>query len=231
MGAQTTSDDLIRRIAREFRVLTLGGVAVIATGLSRNTFDADIWVDPFSSPEDWAGRLAPLLYGVGTAEPVAIGSWKSIKRGSLADVIARDGVIRIHGLERPLDIFREPNQIEVDSFGEVWERARPMDDGTRLPDAIDLLMSKQDTGRDKDRADIIFLEGKIEADYLERLPGADAAEAAGMLARFLTPRVAEKATEHADPAVRTLGLRFLHELSDEGDPFAAEILRKRSPSG
>ncbi len=146
MGSQT-SDDLIRRLAGEFRVLTLGGVAVIATGLSRNTFDADIWVEPFSSPANWAGRLAPLIYDSGAAKPVAIGSWKSIERENLAGVIGRDRVIRINGLERPLDIFREPNQLEMDSFDEVWERARPMDDGTRLPDAIDLLVSKEETGR------------------------------------------------------------------------------------
>ena len=47
-----------------------------------------------------------------------------------------------------------------------------------------------------------------------------------MLERFLTPRVAEAAAEHADQQVRDLGLRLLRELSQEGDPFAAEILRK-----
>lgn len=230
MGHQT-SDDLIRLLAGEFRVVTLGGVAVIATGLSRNTFDADVWVEPFSSPEDWAGRVAPLIYGSAAAQPVTIGSWESIAREKLAEVIGRDGVIRINGLERPLDIFRDPNQLEMENFDEIWERSQPMDDGTRLPDAIDLLVSKQDTGRDKDRADIIFLEGKIEADYLKRLPAAEAAEAERMLARFLTPRVAECAADHTAPEVRDMGLRFLEELSAEGDPFAAEILRKRRPGG
>ncbi len=42
MGAQTNSDQIIHQLAAEFRVMTLGGVAVIASGLSRNTFDADI---------------------------------------------------------------------------------------------------------------------------------------------------------------------------------------------
>jgi hypothetical protein len=48
-----------------------------------------------------------------------------------------------------------------------------------------------------------------------------------MLYRFLTPKVAESALSHPSAAVRELGLRFLHELADEGNPFAAEILRKR----
>jgi hypothetical protein len=91
MGAEMTSDGMISRLAGEFRVLTLGGLAVIATGLSRNTFDADIWIEPFSSPEDWAGRLAPSLYGAGPSDPVAIGSWKRVARENLAEVIGRDG--------------------------------------------------------------------------------------------------------------------------------------------
>jgi len=202
-------------------------LAVIATGLSRNTYDADIWVEPFASPDEWSDRLAPVLYAAGTAQPVAIGSWEKIGRGNLAGVIGRDGVIRVDGLERPLDIFRDPNHLPMEEFDEIWIRSRVMDDGTRLPDPIDLLVSKQETGRDKDRADIIFLEGKIEADYLARLPRATAGEAVRMLGRFLTPRVAEVALTHADPEVIELGRRFLRELAEEGDPYAAEILRRR----
>jgi len=226
MGPKADSDAVIRLLSAEFRVLTLGGVAVIATGLSRNTYDADIWVDPFASPDEWADRLAPRLYEICGAQPVAIGSWEKIEREALPTVIARDGVIRLTGLERPLDIFRVPNQLGIEDFSGVWSRALPMDDGTRLPDPIDLLVSKQETGRDKDRADIIFLEGKIEADYLARLPRVSADEAVRMLGRFLTPRVAEAALTHSDEEVTQLARRFLHELATEGDPYAAEILRR-----
>ena len=114
----------------------------------------------------------------------------------------------------------------MEDFDEIWDRAQLQDDGTRLPDPIDLLVSKQETGRDKDRADIIFLEGKIEADYLERLPRVPAEEAARMLGRFLTPRVAEAALSHSDQGVGQLARKFLHELAEEGDPYAAEILRR-----
>lgn len=226
MGAQTDSDQIIKRLAAEFRVMTLDGLAVIASGLSRNTFDADIWIEPMDSADRWAEGVARTIYDTGTAEAVAIGSWDRIARSELAAVIERDGVIRINGLERPLDIFRDPNQLEMSHFDEIWQRAQPMDDGTRLPDPIDLLVSKQETGRDKDQTDIIFLEGKIQADYLARLPTASRDEAVRMLERFLTPRVAEAALAHSDQTVRDLGRRFLHELAQEGDPFAAEILRK-----
>jgi hypothetical protein len=142
MGAQTNSDQIIQQLAAEFRVMTLGGLAVIASGLSRNTFDADIWLEPMDSSDRWAKAVARFVYDAETAEAVAIGSWDKIARDELAAVIERDGVIRINGLERPLDIFRDPNQLEISHFDEIWQRAQAMDDGTRLPDPIDLLVSK-----------------------------------------------------------------------------------------
>ena len=224
MENSRTSDDLIRDLSRNFRVLALGGVAVIAHGLSRNTHDADIWVEPMASAEDWAKALAPFVYA-GSIQPIAIGSWEPVDSKDFATIIARDGVVRIKGLDRPLDIFRDPNELDMSSFDEVWSRAQPLDDGTRLPDAVDLLLSKQDTGRDKDLQDIAFLESKIEREYLEKLPRADELTALRMLERFLTPKVAEAALSHPSQTVRELGLRFLHELAEEGNPFAADILR------
>lgn len=220
-----TSDDLTQVLVRHFRVLALGGVAVIAHGFGRNTHDADIWVEPMASAEEWAKAIAIFLYA-GRHHPIAIGSWQPVNQADLANIIARDGVVRIKGLDRPLDIFRDPNEIDMASFDEVWSRALPLEDGTRLPDAVDLLLSKQDTGRDKDLQDIAFLEAKIEREYFEKLPQADEAAARHMLDRFLTPKVAETALSHSSAAVRELGLRFLHELADDGNPFAAEILKK-----
>ena len=220
-----TSDDLTQVLIRHFRVLALGGLAVIAHGFGRNTHDADIWVEPMASAEEWAKAIAGFLYA-GRHYPIAIGSWQRVHQADLANTIARDGVIRINGLDRPLDIFRDPNEIEMTSFDEVWGRAQPLEDGTRLPDAVDLLLSKQDTGRDKDLQDIAFLEAKAEREYLAKLPQADATTARQMLDRFLTPKVAEAALSHPSTAVRDLGLRFLHELAEEGNPFAADILRK-----
>jgi hypothetical protein len=46
-----------------------------------------------------------------------------------------------------------------------------------------------------------------------------------MLQRFLTPRVAEQALSHPDAEVRNLALRYLRELANDNDPFAAEILK------
>lgn len=50
MAEQQLADDLVRRLAARFRVLTLGGVAVITHGLSRNTHDLGVWLDPMDPP-------------------------------------------------------------------------------------------------------------------------------------------------------------------------------------
>ena len=82
MGTQANSDHIIRLLAGEFRVMTLGGVAVIASGLSRNTFDADIWVEPMDTADRWAKSVAPVIYAAGAAEVVALGSWEKIRATS-----------------------------------------------------------------------------------------------------------------------------------------------------
>ena len=130
------------------------------------------------------------------------------------------------GASQPLDIFRDPNELEMSEFDEVWDRATALDDGTRVPDVIDLLVTKQATGRDKDTQDIAFLEAKAEREYLAKLPTTSAEEAAWMLARFLTPKVAEAGLHHPEESIRQLSLGYLKELAAEGDPFAQEILEK-----
>ena len=225
MENRTDSDRLIHEIAASRRVLALGGLAVISHGLGRNTHDADIWVEPMESPEIWASVVGPLVYSTPSAKPVAIAVWEPIPEKNLAEVIARDGVFRINGLDRPIDIFRKPNELPIEEFESAWVRAKPLQDGTRLPDEIDLLMTKQLTGRDKDLMDIAFLENKAEKRYLAELPATTEERAVEMLERFLTPKVAEAALAHPSETVRQRAMTFLRELAAEGDPFAADILK------
>ena len=51
MAEQQFADDIARRLAASYRVVTLGGVAVITHGLSRNTHDLDVWLDPMEFPD------------------------------------------------------------------------------------------------------------------------------------------------------------------------------------
>ena len=230
MENTNTTDLIIHKLLERVRVVTLGGIAVISHGLSRNTHDVDVWAEPLESPGHWATRLEGILFPSHSVFPIVIGTWEPVAQGELESVIARDGVVRVAGLDRPLDIFRNPNELDIDEFDDVWDRATPLADGTRLPDVIDILVTKQDTGRDKDLQDIVFLEAKAEREYLKILPAADAAQAVRMLERFLTPRVVETAMDHPAEAVRSLAVRYLREMADDGNPFARDILIKRNLS-
>ena len=224
MAEHQFADDIVRRLAESYRVVTLGGVAVITHGLSRNTHDLDVWLDPMESPDFWCSAVLSAVAESPGLSVIDIGSFSPVEKAEFPGIIEHDGVVRISGLDRPLDIFRRPNEMEVSGFEDVWNRATPQEDGTRLPDVVDLLITKQDTGRAKDTYDIQFLEGKAEEMYLAHLPQATPDEALEMLARFLNPKVADAAARHADPRVREAGLRFLRELAAEGDPFARDLL-------
>jgi len=225
MGPPETGQ-LIRQLSCHHRVLMLGGLAVISHGHTRSTIDADIWLDSMLPIENWCAALQEIVAHDPKLEILSLGTWQTIGPAELAGVIVEERVIRIIGGSQPLDVFREPNELGVEEFDDVWSRAQPMDDGTRVPDPIDLLATKLETGRDQDWLDINFLEKKAENIYLEKLPHAATDEILGMLERFLTPRVAEAAAGHPDPEVRHLGIVYLRELADAGDPFAVEILRK-----
>jgi hypothetical protein len=225
MADSITAARLIEKLASTNRVVLLGGLAVVSHGHSRPTFDADVWLDPALDQETWAKVILELKKEVPALRCLAIAVWNEIHDAELSEIIGRDGVIRLMGASQPLDIFRKPNELPIEEFESAWARAKPLQDGTRLPDEIDLLMTKQLTGRDKDAMDIAFLESKAEKRYLAELPVASAGHALEMLDRFLTPKVAEAAMAHPDESVRQLGLRYLHELAEDGDPFAADILK------
>lgn len=225
MANTTTAARLIEKLASKNRVVLLGGLAVVSHGLSRPTIDADVWLDPLLSPENWACEILNLKSEIPDLSFLTIAVWSEIADANLAEIIERDGVIRVMGASQPLDIFRKPNELPIEEFESAWVRAKPLHDGTRLPDEIDLLMTKQLTGRDKDLMDIAFLENKAERRYLAELPATTEARAVEMLERFLTPKVAEAALAHPSETVRQRAMSFLRELAAEGDPFAADILK------
>jgi len=227
MGNPITTARLTAELAKSYRVIMLGGLAVISHGHSRPTFDADIWLDPSLALDTWSDAIFALKVPFPAIQFLEIGTWKEISEELFDEVVERDGVFRLMGASQPLDIFRDPNELLIEDFEHVWNRATALDDGTRLPDVIDLLVTKQDTGRDKDIQDIAFLEAKAEREYFQKLPGASADEAVKMLERFLTPRVAELALQHPEERVRCLALQFIHELAEAGNPYARDILLSR----
>lgn len=221
-----TLQQFLGRVATRQRAVLLGGLAVIAHGLSRRTKDGDAWLDPLGSPEEWANTLRATL-----AEFEGLRFWSLAERRSfapdeLAEQIATDGVVRLTGLVADLDLFRKPNGLELEDFDAVWRQAEPWADGVRVMDPVHLILSKADTGRAQDVQDVFFLELKIRADLGARLTVATLEEARGILARYRDYAVCESALANPDPAVRTLAREGLEEMAAQGDWYSRDVLAR-----
>jgi hypothetical protein len=114
-----TSQEAVAFLASKRRTVLLGGLAVILHGLSRNTKDYDVWLDPLPDVQSWAAPIQQLL----TREPSlqarrisAFEGWKPVIVGDVPVVGAEDRLIRIVGNERPIDVFYIPNELEAADF-------------------------------------------------------------------------------------------------------------------
>ncbi len=223
----TTVQTFIDQLTLNHRVVILGGVAVIAHGYSRHTQDADIWLDPLSSAEEWAEVVASVCKIVAGATIHRLPGWVEISGAEVASAVEETGMLRILGLDCPLDVFRRPNEFKEMEFDEVASRTSRSGDGTLLPDPLDLIQSKLDTGRDKDFRDIQHLESVVRADYKKRLPTATLAEAQAMLERYSEWQVLVAAMENPLAEVRELAMTHLREFAAAGDPFSLAILEGR----
>lgn len=207
-------------------------MAVIAYGLSP-TKNSDVWLEPLGSAQEGAACLQET-----TNSFPGLQVWSLARRCVLLpQEIAADaeefGVVRVNGLTLPLDVFRRPNELEIENFEDIWPRARALKEGTRLPDEIDLYRTRINTGREQDWKDQIFLEGRVKARFRARLPVCDAAEARGLLVRFLDPEVLAFALENPDAEVRAMALTHLREFEAEGDRYSRDILaawRTKNPA-
>jgi hypothetical protein len=214
----------ISELARRYRVILLGGMAVIAHGLSRHTKDFDVWLEPFASPEEWAAHLKEVYEKIPGAQLWSLARRCIITPEEAADEVAEFGVLRVQGFGLPVDVFRKPNETELEAFEGVWAAATSMDDGVRLPDVIDLYLTKVGTGRAHDWDDQAFLEAKAKTRLRERLPVCDVPEATDLMNRYLDPEVLGFALENPSAEVRELVLKYLHEFEAEGDPYSRDIL-------
>jgi len=95
---------------------------------------------------------------------------------------------------------------------------------------IDLILTKEATGREQDVQDVHFLELKIRADLGARLTTVTPEEATAIFARYVDHAVCERALANPHAAVRAQATALLTELAESGDWFARDILA-RSPAG
>jgi hypothetical protein len=74
---------------------------------------------------------------------------------------AEDGLVRLSGMDRPIDVFYLPNELAISDFEEVWERSTALEHGLRLIEKIDLMAIKQLTEGDRsDRCAVSQREGR-----------------------------------------------------------------------
>jgi hypothetical protein len=200
---------------------------VIAHGFNRPTKDADVWLDPLESPAAWAVVLERTCAGFIGITIHTLPGWRKITGPEIAAAAGDVGMVRLLGLDCPLDIFREPNEFPAGSFDEVYDRGKSNADGTRLPDPLDLIITKLNTGRAKDLDDMRHLESVIRDRYRALLPGVPLEEAKHLLDRFLDWEVCRMALENPAQEVRDYAIECLREMAADGDPFSLALLEER----
>lgn len=224
---ETRLEQFVSDLAMKRRVLLLGGLAVVRHGLPRYTKDADIWLEPLKSPNAWAEQLADSLTRFPEVTLMRLFPQQTILPNELGAAIAADRVIRITGFEMPLDVFREPNELEQVTFDEAYSAAADFQGNFKILSAVDLLNSKENTGREQDRLDIGYLEAKIRDEWKAKLPSCDAIVATRLLSRYMDHVVLEAALDNPDPAVQCIGRRHLREFAECGDPYAIDAWIRR----
>lgn len=220
-----TAQTFIDRLSTRGRILMLGGLAVIAHGLSRSTRDTDIWLEPFADPREWSEVLREVIAEFRGTAPYDLRGRRRVSPGDIEGVVARDGVIRISGLDRGLDVFRTPHNMTTDDFHEVWQRAAMNIPGVRIPEDIDILVTKEETSRPQDIADISFLEEKIRKRLSRTLPDCSLQQAEAIFQRYADHATCESALQNRDAGVQRLAMQTLKAFADAGDPFAERTLR------
>jgi len=219
------ASQIIEALAASHRVLVLGGMAVIAHGLSRTTIDADIWLEPMKDIQTWCDALLPFLR-VPEAYLFDIPGHRKIEPDQLAEIIDKAGMVRVGGIDRYLDIFYQPNQLDLEDFDMAWSFATMALGKARVMDESFLIATKTDTGRTTDQDDISFLEKKLRKEISQRLSACDAEEAALLFSRYSDHVTCLAALANPKALVQAFGLKGLQELAEGGNPFAIEAIRK-----
>ena len=181
-------------------------------------------MDPLDSPAAWVAALEEILNKFPGLTVHALPGWKQVAGADFNSAAENVGMVRILGLDCPLDIFRRPNEFPADSFDEVFARGTTNSDGTRLPDPLDLIVTKLNTGRPQDFHDSQHLESVIRSRYAKLLPSASLDEVRQLLDRFLDWRVCQFALDNPAPDVREYALECLREMARDGDPFSQALL-------
>ncbi len=155
------------------RCLVLGGVACNVYGSTRMSEDTDIWLDPTRGPEAWLHDLRRAIQHCGVPcqlvrlrDQSVVGDFHATNREPvfrvpLRDILEEDAVVRLQNESGKLDVFYRVNRL--DDFEMAWQRSTTWDEPLRVLSIPDLVETKKETGRKKDRVDIEFLETLLKS--------------------------------------------------------------------
>lgn len=219
---------IIENLAGRYRVLVLGGMAVIAHGLTRTTVGADIWLEPIGGIAEWCDVVREALHGKSPTYYFDVSRQKKIAPNDLEETIGNAGMVRIGGLDRYLDVFYQPHLLDVEDFEAAWKFASLGLGAARVLDESFLIATKTDTGRDSDHEDVAFLEAKLRREMTSRLAVCGTEEARTLFSRYIDHATCLAALGNAGSAVQALGLEGLRELASDGNPFAFAALKERN---
>lgn len=207
------AEEFVRSLAAGSRVLLMGGMAVIAHGLNRGTRDVDVWLEPFGTESLWATRVLEVKQAFPMARVYDLLNHVTVADQEAVVCVGRDGLVRIDGLDRPVDLFRVPNNLETGDFELCWQHAVMSLGDVRVMDEVDLLLTKEDTTRDQDVADVAYLERRIRSRLIPLVRTCDVGEADAILSRYADAEVCKAAIENPSEAVRKLAKQVLDELT------------------
>ena len=219
----------VAELTENHRLVLLGGLAIIGHGMDRMTKDADLWLEPMNSADEWVNAVLSVMKKFPQTKVACLPGWLELTGADLVENVKEVGMIRITGLGVPLDLFRKPNQIEMDEFDAVWKRSKIQPDRVALPDPLDLLRTKEETGRDHDFLDHGFLMRRVRKQQGEALTRAGTREdAEALLNEFFDYAVLEAGLENPNEEIRNLVKKEIKLLAADGDPFAKEMVEKFS---
>lgn len=96
--------DFVTELTRETRVILLGELAVIGHGMDRGTKDADLWMEPMDSTEEWLDILNLVLDKFEGARIVTLPGWESLCGAALVENLEQVGM-HWRQLKRLIQVF------------------------------------------------------------------------------------------------------------------------------
>jgi hypothetical protein len=194
------------------RVILLGGMAMLAHGFARFTRDVDIWLDPTEGIESWAGALASVVARFRNLKFVSAQTKNKVFQKKIKSLVEREEMIRITGLDMDVDVFFRPNNLRIEDFDSVWARSAEKEKGLKIPDEIDLGLTKMGTERIQDKIDIKWLDAKIIPALSKKLESCSLDEAGIVFARITSIPLLKSAMKNPNPHVRSLAAMLQNKI-------------------